>query len=81
MNWLNVLSIPHEVSHSLDGKEVNIVDQNKNARPRGTDAAKVIQVIQTEALEGSGTKDDPFRIQRRLWSLDGKLLAEVAQSD
>ena len=57
------------------------MDQNKNARPRGTDAAKVIQVIQTEALEGSGTKDDPFRIQRRLWSLDGKLLAEVAQSD
>lgn len=57
------------------------MDQNKNVRPRGTDAAKVIQVIMTEALEGSGTKDDPFRIQRRLWSLDGILLAEITQKD
>lgn len=23
MNWLNILSIPHEVSHSLDCKEVS----------------------------------------------------------
>lgn len=57
------------------------MDENKNARPRGTDAAKVIKVIQTEALEGTGTKADPYHIQKRLWSLDGKLLAEISQED
>lgn len=57
------------------------MEDNKNARPRGTDAAKVIKVIQTEALEGTGTKADPYHIQKRLWSLDGKLLAEISQED
>lgn len=57
------------------------MEKNKNVRPRRTDAAKVIQVILTETLEGSGTKDDPFHIQRRLWSLDGMLLAEITQKD
>ena len=57
------------------------MDENKNARPKGTDAAKVIKVIQTEALEGTGTKADPYHIQKRLWSLDGKLLAEISQED
>lgn len=50
-------------------------EKNKTARPRGTDSAKVIQVIVTEALEGAGTPEDPCRVQRRYWSLDGKLLA------
>ena len=57
------------------------MDENKKVRPRGTDAAKVIKVIQTEALEGTGTKADPYHIQKRLWSLDGKLLAEISQED
>lgn len=50
-------------------------DEKKTARPRGTDSARVISVIETEALEGRGTKDDPCRIQKRYWSLEGKLLA------
>lgn len=45
------------------------------ARPSGTKSAEVIQVIVTKALEGTGTKEDPCRIQTRYWSLDGKLLA------
>ena len=45
------------------------------ARPRGTDSAKVIQVIATEALEGRGTDADPCRIKKQYWSLDGELLA------
>lgn len=45
------------------------------AEPRGLDSARVIAVIETEALEGRGTKDDPCRIQKRYWSLEGKLLA------
>ena len=50
-------------------------EQKETARPRGTDSAKVIQVIVTEALEGQGTEADPCRVQRRYWSLDGELLA------
>lgn len=49
--------------------------KRETARPGGTDSAKVIQVIVTEALEGAGTEDDPCRVQRRYWSLDGELLA------
>lgn len=50
-------------------------EENKTARPRGTDSAKVIQVIVTEALEGSGTQEDPCWIKTQYWSLDGQLLA------
>ena len=45
--------------------------------PRGTDSAKVIQVIVTEALKGQGTEDDACLIQKRYWSLNGELLAIV----
>lgn len=48
---------------------------NEAVRPRGTDSAKVIQVIVTEALEGAGTEDDPCRMQRRYWDFNGELLA------
>lgn len=53
------------------------MEGNKTARPRGTDSAKVIQVIVTEAIEGRGTEDDPVRNVLQYWSLDGKLLAKV----
>lgn len=49
--------------------------QKEAVRPRGTDSARVIKVIVTEALEGGGTESDPCRVQRRYWSLEGKLLA------
>lgn len=48
----------------------------KTVRPRGTDSARVISVIETTALEGSGTEDDPAGVQKRYWSLQGELLAE-----
>lgn len=51
------------------------MEEKSTARPRGTDSAKVIQVIVTESLEGAGTADDPCRTQRRYWGLDGELLA------
>lgn len=51
----------------------------KSARPRGTDSARAITVIETEALEGRGTEDDPCRIQKRYWSLSGELLAEATE--
>lgn len=51
--------------------------ENKNAAcPRGTDSAKIIQVIVTEALKGKGSDNDPCRIVTQYWDFDGKLLAE-----
>lgn len=46
------------------------------ARPRGTDYAKVIQVIETRALKGIGTEKDKCREVIQYWDFDGKLLAE-----
>ena len=51
-------------------------DERKNTvRPRGTDSAKVVQVIVTEALGDSGTANGLCRAQRRYWDFDGNLLA------
>lgn len=47
----------------------------QTARPRGTDSARVIQVIETRALDGRGTDDDPCKVLVQYWSLDGELLA------
>lgn len=46
------------------------------ARPRGTDKARVISAIETKALRGAGTEDDPVRIVKQYWDFDGNLLAE-----
>lgn len=48
--------------------------EKRAARPRGTDSARVIQVIETVALMGAGTESDPCRQVRQYWSLDGQLL-------
>lgn len=48
----------------------------ETARPRGTDRAKVIQVIETRSLRGAGTADDVCREVIQYWSFEGKLLAE-----
>lgn len=45
-------------------------------RARGTDSAKVIQVIVTTALRGEGTEKDPVRIVTQYWDFKGNLLAE-----
>lgn len=46
------------------------------ARPRGTDSARVIQVIETTALRGAGNIEDESRIVTQYWDLNGNLLAE-----
>lgn len=43
---------------------------------RGTDGARVIEVIETRSCRGSGTQEDPYRIVVQYWSLEGELLAE-----
>lgn len=50
-------------------------ERRNAARPRGTDGAKVIRVIETKALEGLGTEDDPCIIRHQYWDFSGKLLA------
>lgn len=43
---------------------------------RGCDKAKIIQLIITCALKGSGTENDPYREVIQYWTLDGELLFE-----
>lgn len=46
-------------------------------RPRGTDRARVIQVIETRSIRGTGVDElDKCREVRQYWDFDGKLLAE-----
>jgi len=51
-------------------------EQTKTVRPRGTDGAKTIQVIETKSLIGYGTVEDPVRYIVQYWDFDGNLLAE-----
>lgn len=46
-------------------------------RPDGIKSAKVVQVIETKAKRGLGTKKDPVRIVTQYWDLDGNFLAEA----
>lgn len=48
----------------------------EKVKSRGTDSARVIQVIETKALAGSGTADDPYYISVQYWDFDGNLLAK-----
>ena len=47
-----------------------------NLFARDIDAARVIQVIETKAMRGSGTPKQPIREVIQYWSFDGELLAE-----
>ena len=45
-------------------------------RARGTDSARVVQVIETKALRGAGTEEDMCRVVTQYWDFEGNLLAE-----
>jgi hypothetical protein len=47
-----------------------------NITARGTDSAKIIQVIETKSMRGTGTSNDPVRIVTQYWNKEGELLAE-----
>lgn len=51
-------------------------DKAQKTRPRGTDSARIIQVIETQSLRGDGTEGDMCRIVKQYWDFDGNLLAE-----
>jgi hypothetical protein len=52
------------------------MNEQKPVRPRGTDRARVIQVIETHSLKGLGASEDPVRVLTQYWDFDGNLLAE-----
>ena len=48
----------------------------RRVRPRETDSAKVIQVIETKSVRGKGTEEDVVREVVQYWDFDGNMLAE-----
>lgn len=51
------------------------MEENKTARPRGTDAVEIMKVIRTTSIIGYGTKKDPVRLIYQYWDFEGNLLA------
>lgn len=45
-------------------------------RVNGTNGVRVIRVIETRAIRGSGTEEDPVREIVQYWDFEGNLLAE-----
>ena len=75
MNGARVNAIVNE----LRGEKIDIITWNENPAMMIENAlspAKVISVIVTRALKGSGTENDPVREVIQYWDFDGNLLAE-----
>lgn len=54
---------------------VNREECEEVVKARGTDSAKIIQVIETKALAGGGKVENPVRLVTQYWDFDGHLLA------
>lgn len=54
------------------------VSTTKLSLPQETKSARVVSVIETITLAGSGTDEDPLYEIHQYWSLTGKLLAKSA---
>lgn len=52
-------------------------EKKSTVRPRGTDSAKVVRVIETKAIMGTGEDADPNRLVTQYWDFEGNLLATV----
>ena len=50
--------------------------EKKPYRTSGVNFARVINVIETDTAIGTGAEEDPVRIVRQYFDLDGKLLAK-----
>lgn len=44
---------------------------------RGVDSVKVVTLIETTTLIGSGSKEDPHRNLVQYWNMEGTLIAET----
>lgn len=45
--------------------------------PRGTDGAKVVELIETRSIKGAGTIVDPCRMIAQYWTKDGRFVSEA----
>ena len=57
------------------------MNEKNTARPRGTDSARLVTVIETTALCGTGLANDPCYPRIQYWSLEGDYLGEKIMSD
>ena len=55
--------------------------ERKTARPRGTDSARLVTLIETRGIQGYGTEDDPVRVKTQFWDFEGNLVAEIDSDD
>ena len=51
-------------------------DKN-TAHPRGTDSARIVEVIETRSLMGEWTESDPYRAVIQYWHKNGDLIATI----
>ena len=51
--------------------------ERNTVRPRGTDSARLVTLIETRAIQGYGTDDDPVRTKTQFWDFNGNLIAEI----
>lgn len=51
------------------------MDEKRTGQRQGSRSARVVNVILVETAVGRGTKDDPSRLIREIWSLKGELIA------
>lgn len=49
--------------------------------PRGTDKAKLVEVIETRSIRGAGTLEDPCRQIIQYWTKTGRLIGEDDPAD
>ena len=53
------------------------MSEKNTARPRGTDSARIVEVIETRSLMGEGTPYDPCRAVIQYWHKNGELIATI----
>ena len=53
------------------------MSEKNTAYPRGTDSARIVEVIETRSLMGEGTESDPCRTVTQYWHRSGVLIATV----
>lgn len=53
------------------------MSEENTARPRGTDSARIVEVIETRSIMGKGTEDDICRVVVQYWHKNGELIATI----
>ncbi len=53
------------------------MSEENTARPRGTDSARIVEVIETRSIMGKGTEEDICRVVVQYWHKNGELIATI----